>query len=227
MLTGTLVENATGFALSISSMTFDLNGLVVRPNPYKKADNHPDYQVEYRTPRGNMMRVGSMWKAKSERSGAEYYSITLTDKNGKTWRMNAVRNETLREGEWTVVPLAGGEPERIMVTGSLEMTEDDAIVATIESYDFAISVIGIASETKSEDNHPDYHLEVKSPSGATIRIGSAWKATSQNGNDYFSLAFWSPHGTNHRANAVKDVDSDGKFRIIPLTEAKESESAFA
>uniref|UniRef100_UPI00372B2C9E DUF736 family protein n=1 Tax=Yoonia sp. R2-816 TaxID=3342638 RepID=UPI00372B2C9E len=111
MLNGKLIESATGYNLAVSTLTFDIAGLQVVPNPHKTKDNHPDYHVVFRTPRGNIMRVGAMWRAVSERSKAEYFSITLTDKNNKTWRMNAVRNDTLRDGEWAVVPLAGGEPE--------------------------------------------------------------------------------------------------------------------
>ena len=59
-------------------------------NAYKSADNHPDYHLEVRTPRGRTMRVGSMWKAVSEKSGRSYYSLALTDRMGRTWRMNAV-----------------------------------------------------------------------------------------------------------------------------------------
>ncbi|WP_342075117.1 DUF736 family protein [Yoonia sp. SS1-5] len=229
MLNGKLIENATGFNLTLSTLTFDIAGLQVVPNPYKQKDNHPDYHVEFRTPRGTMMRVGAMWRAISERSQAEYFSITLTDKNNKTWRMNAVRNDSLRDGEWAVVPLAGGEPEPIMVAGHLELLDDGNMVGTIESFDFAFDVVAVQSETKSDNNHPDFHLEARSPNGTIIRVGSVWEAESNRGNKYYSVAFWSPRGSQHRANGVRNDDAgdDPKFNLIPLADRRESEDAFA
>ena len=65
MITGTLTETATAktFTATISTLLFDLTRIAVTPNAYKTADNHPDYQLEIRTPRGRTMRIGSMWKA--------------------------------------------------------------------------------------------------------------------------------------------------------------------
>lgn len=231
MLNGKLIENATGYSLAVSTLTFDIAGLQVVPNPHKTKDNHPDYHVVFRTPRGNMMRVGAMWRAISERSKAEYFSINLTDKNNKTWRMNAVRNDTLRDGEWAVVPLAGGEPEPIMVAGALELLDDGNMAGTIESFDFSFDVVAVESDTKSDENHPDFHLEARSPGGTIIRVGSVWEAESQKGNAYYSVAFWSPRGTQHRANAVRSDDAGDAniFNLIPLTERRETENenAFA
>ena len=70
MFAGILTQNADTktFILSVGSMTFDIARLDVTANEYKTADNHPDYQIEVRTPRGRTMRVGSMWSAVSERS---------------------------------------------------------------------------------------------------------------------------------------------------------------
>ena len=48
-----------------------------------------------------------------------------------------------------------------------------------------------------------------------IRIGSAWQATSQAGNDYLSVAI--NFGTGEiRANAVK-TENDGEYRFIPYS----------
>ena len=64
MITGTLtpVAKTPNFTLNIATLLFDIAGLRVVPNGYKKADNHPDYHIEARTPRGNALRVGSMWE---------------------------------------------------------------------------------------------------------------------------------------------------------------------
>jgi len=219
MITGTLkpVAKSPNFTLSIATLLFDIAGLRVIPNEYKKADNHPDYHIEARTPRGNALRVGSMWKAVGVNSGNDYYSITVTDRNGKTWRMNAVRNETTPKGEFTVVPLAGGETSPIMVGGNLEMTDDGALAGIIESYDFSMNVVLIPVEDKQDEKHPDFRMEVTSPSGHVIRIGSAWNAVSDRGNAYFSLSFHAPTGSQHRANAVQGERAEpGQFNIIKL-----------
>ena len=90
MITGTLTQNADAktFTASISTMMFDIARVAVVANAYKSADNHPDYHLEVRTPRGRTMRVGSMWKAVSERSKRAYFSLAITDRMGRTWRMS-------------------------------------------------------------------------------------------------------------------------------------------
>ena len=86
MITGTLTQNADAktFTASISTMMFDIARVAVVTNGYKTAENHPDYHLEVRTPRGRTMRVGSMWKAVSEKSGRAYFSLGLTDRMGRT-----------------------------------------------------------------------------------------------------------------------------------------------
>ena len=221
MITGTLkpVAKSPNFTLSIATLLFDIADLHVIPNAYKKADNNPDYHIEARTPRGNALRVGSMWKAVGVNSGNDYYSITVTDRNGKTWRMNAVRNDDTPKGEFAVVPLAGGETSPIMVGGSLELTDDGALAGIIESYDFSMNVVLIPVDDKQDEKHPDFRMEVTSPSGHVIRIGSAWNAISESGNAYFSLSFYAPTGSQHRANAVHgESAAPGQFDIIRLAE---------
>ena len=73
MITGTLTQNADArtFTASISTMMFDIARVAVVANAYKTADTHPDYHLEVRTPRGRTMRIGSMWKAVSEKSGRD------------------------------------------------------------------------------------------------------------------------------------------------------------
>jgi len=46
----------------------------------------------------------------------------------------------------------------------------------------------IENEFKTEETHPDYRIEVSSPKGHPIRVGSAWMAKSnRTGNDYVSV----------------------------------------
>ena len=68
MIAGTLTQNADTktFTLSVATLMFDIARLNVVPNGYKTADNHPDFHIEVRTPRGRVMRVGSMWSARRQ-----------------------------------------------------------------------------------------------------------------------------------------------------------------
>lgn len=224
MINGKLIQNAKseGFTAEIHAMTFDLVGLRTVPNGYKTKDNHPDYHIEATTPRGRALRIGSMWKAVSEKSGNEYFSISITDKMGRDWRMNAVRNAEMDAAEWQIVPLAGGKTEQIVLNGNIEVLEDDAMVGKIGSYEFDIDFVGVPNEFKSSDDHPDYHIVVKSPAGVEIRMGSIWNAVAdRSGNDYLSMAFYSPFGTQHRANGLRrEGDPSGHFEIVPFTGPK-------
>ena len=221
MITGTLTQNADArtFTASISTMMFDIARIAVVANAYKTAENHPDYHLEVRTPRGRTMRVGSMWKAVSEKSGRSYFSLAITDRMGRTWRMNAVRNEETPEGTWQIVPMTGGKTEPIALTGRLELLDDDNFAGFIGGYDFDMDFTAVESRTKTDPNHPDYHIEARSPAGVLIRMGSIWKARSERtGTEYLSIAFSSPQGTQHRANALRRDDApSGAYEIVALT----------
>ena len=221
MITGTLTRNADArtFTASISTMLFDIARVAVVENAYKTADNHPDYHLEVRTPRGRTMRVGSMWKAVSEKSGRAYFSLAITDRMGRTWRMNAVRNDETAEGTWQIVPMTGGKTEPLALTGQLELLDDDNFAGFIGGYDFDMEFTAVESQTKADPNHPDYHIEARSPAGVLIRMGSIWKAKSERtGTEYLSIAFSSPRGTQHRANAFRREDApSGVYEIVALT----------
>ena len=75
MITGTLTRTADGktYTLSVATLMFDIARLNVVPNGYKTADNHPDHHIAVRTPRGRVMRIGSMWSATSKTSKREYF----------------------------------------------------------------------------------------------------------------------------------------------------------
>ena len=221
MIAGTLTQNPGGesFTLSVATMLFDLARLNVVPNAYKGADHHPDHHVEVRTPRGRVMRVGSMWSAVSERSGRPYHSIALTDRMGRTWRMNAVRDEDTPEHVWRVVPLAGGAVEPIALTGRLETLDDGNLAGSLGGYDFDMDFVAVENAHKASDDHPDWHVEARSPAGRIVRMGSIWRATSQHtGNAYLSIAFHAPLGTQHRANALpREEGAPGAYEVVALT----------
>lgn len=222
MLTGTLTAfaNGTGFDGLLSTMYFDL-GFTMVPNDYKTKDNHPDFQIIFKNSKGRAIRLGSAWTSVSEKTGNSYYSMSITDGRGKEWRMNAVRNEESADGEWQLIPLAGGETLRTMLDGEIEMTDDDALVGSVGSMEFDFNFVAIPVEEKASDDHPDYRIECRSPSGKIIRMGSIWNATSQrSGNPYLSLRFYTPEGDQIVANGVKQSPKDKTWTIIPLTDLK-------
>ncbi len=220
MITGTLKADAHGqpTTASISTLLFDLPRVAVVPNAHKAADNHPDHNLEFRTPRGRAMRVGSMWSAVSERTGRAYHSLALTDRMGRVWRMNAVRGDETAEGAWSIVPLAGGRAEPIALTGRIETLDDGHLAGFIGSYDFDMDFAAIENAYKAEPSHPDWHVEARSPGGVPIRMGSIWRAVSErSGNAYLSLAFTSPIGGHHRANGHhREGAAPGHYEIVAL-----------
>lgn len=218
MITGTLVQHQNGtFTANVSTMKFDIARIAVVTNAHKSADSHPDYHLEVRTPRGRIMRVGSMWSSVSEKSGRPYYSLALTDRMGQVWRMNAVRNEDTPDGTWQIVPLAGSKTERIALTGKIETLDDDNFAGHVGSYDFDMDFTAVENPHKTEDHHPDYHIEARSPAGVLIRMGSIWKAVSERtGTEYLSIAFSSPWGAQHRANGfIREGAPAGQYEIVP------------
>ena len=73
------------------------------------------------------------------------------------------------------------------------------------------------------ETHPDYRIEVSSPRGKPIRVGSAWMAkSSRTGNDYLSLLINTPDG-DLRVNAVQNEEQRGgqTFSIIPFIDSGE------
>ena len=221
MITGTLTQNADArtFTATISTMMFDIARIAVVPNGYKTADNHPDYHLEIRTPRGRPMRVGSMWKAVSEKSRRSYFSLAITDRMGRTWRMNAIRDDEMPEGAWKIVPLAGSRTELTTMAGQVETLDDGNLAGFVGGYDFDMDFVAVENAHKREDSHPDFHIEARSPAGILIRMGSIWKATSpRTGTEYLSMAFSSPTGTQYRANALpRTGDAAGLYEIVAQT----------
>ena len=81
----------------------------------------------------------------------------------------------------------------------------------------------IENSYKAEETHPDHRIEVSSPRGTPIRVGSAWMAkSSRTGNDYLSLLINTPDG-DLRVNAVQNEEQRGgqTFSIIPFIDSGE------
>lgn len=105
-----------------------------------------------------------------------------------------------------------------MLDGKIEkMDGDNAFAGSIDGMNFGFNFAMVPNEHKSKDTHPDYCIEVRNPRGVTVRVGSAWAATSRAGNDYFQLALNVQGMGQVRANAVKGDDTpEDQFRIIPM-----------
>ena len=76
--------------------------------------------------------------------------------------------------------------------------------------------VAVENAHKADPNHPDYHIEARSPAGVLIRMGSIWKTVSErSGNAYLSIAFSSPTGKQHRANGLRrEDDATGAYEIV-------------
>ena len=81
----------------MASLTFDVD-ITLTPNPYKKEDKHPDFEITAKTPRGRHIRIGSAWEQTSQK-GNDYLSLAVMV-NGQQVRVNAVRNEEDPAGEF-------------------------------------------------------------------------------------------------------------------------------
>ena len=138
--------------------------------------------------------------------------------------MNAVRDEEMAADEWRVVPLAGGRTEPIAVTGRIETLDDGNLAGSIGSYDFDMDFVAVESAHKASGDHPDWHMEARSPAGRLIRMGSIWKATSgRSGAEYLSIAFHAPMGTQHRANALaREGSAPGAYEVVALAPIREA-----
>ena len=59
------------------------------------------------------------------------------------------------------------------------MDADDAYTGYVSNMSLDLAFTLIANAFKSEDKHPDYHIEMRSPRNVPIRIGAAWMAKAQ------------------------------------------------
>ena len=71
----------------VASLDFDVD-IILAPNPHKKKDTHPDYEITGKTPRGRHIRIGVAWTQTSQ-AGNEYLSIVINARGGDV-RVNAL-----------------------------------------------------------------------------------------------------------------------------------------
>jgi len=233
MFAGTLTKNAdtaaTVFSGMIHSTKFDIAiQLETRP---KMSERSPDYDVTAVNKSGRKVRIGTAWNETGNASGNHYISMQI-DVGLGPFRANAVQTQEARKaksGEFEIIPLvSNGTMKSGSISGELTaMDADNAFAGYIANMMFDLDFMLIENEFKTEDTHPDYRIEVSSPRGKPIRVGSAWMAKSnRTGNDYLSLLINTPDG-DLRVNAVQNEEQRGgqTFSIISFVENGEREQS--
>ena len=222
MFAGNLTQNTdtAGFNGTLRSRNFDI-GIKLAP-AQKQSDKAPDFDVVAKNTSGRMIRIGSAWKQESK-TGNSYVSMKIDVGEGP-FRVNAVQTEETRgSGDFDIIPfVANGAMKSGSISGELTaMDADNAFTGYIANMMIDISFTVVENDFKAEESHPDYHLQISSPKGNAIRIGSAWLATAKgSGNDYLSLLINTPDG-DLRVNAVQNEEQRGgdTFSIIPFVDA--------
>jgi uncharacterized protein (DUF736 family) len=229
MFAGTLKKNAdtatTVFTGTIHSTKFDIAiQLETRP---KMSERSPDYEVAAVNKSGRKVRIGTAWNETGNTTGNPYISMQM-DVGIGPFRVNAVQSQEARaakSGEFEIIPLvSNGTMKSGSVSGELTaMDADNAFTGYIANMMFDLDFMLIENGYKTEETHPDYRIEVSSPRGTPIRVGSAWMAkSSRTGNDYLSLLINTPDG-DLRVNAVQNDEQRGgnTFSIIPFIDGGE------
>ncbi|MEC8573341.1 MAG: DUF736 family protein, partial [Pseudomonadota bacterium] len=171
--------------------------------------------------------IGTAWNETGTTSGNPYISMQI-DVGLGPFRVNAVQTKEARaaqSGEFEIIPLvSNGLMKSGSISGELTaMDADNAFTGYIANMMFDLEFMLIENSYKSEETHPDYRIEVSSPRGTPIRVGSAWMAkSSRTGNDYLSLLINTPDG-DLRVNAVQNEEQRGgqAFSIIPFIDSGE------
>ncbi|WP_417729650.1 DUF736 family protein [Roseovarius sp.] len=209
----------------IHSTRFDIAiQLETRP---KMSERSPDFDVTAVNKSGRKVRIGTAWNETGNTSGNPYISMQI-DVGLGPFRVNAVQTKEARagkSGEFEIIPLVSNG---IMKSGSISgeltaMDADNAFAGYIANMMFDLDFMLIENEFKSEETHPDYRIEVSSPRGKPIRVGSAWMAkSSRTGNNYLSLLINTPDG-DLRVNAVQNEEQRGgkTFSVIPFIDSGE------
>lgn len=226
MFAGTITASAkkapTAFTGIIHSGKFDIAiSLVDRP---KMSDKSPDYDITAVNKGGRTVKIGSAWSETSKSTGNAYLSLTM-DVGLGPFRVNAVQNEEARKaksGAFDLIPFVSNETMKSgSISGELTMMDaDDAYTGYVANMLFDLDFALIRNAYKTDANHPDYRIEISSPRGQAIRVGSAWmQKSAKTGNAYISLLINTPDG-ELRVNAVQNDEQRGgnTFSIIPFVD---------
>ncbi|WP_299628565.1 DUF736 family protein [uncultured Tateyamaria sp.] len=213
----------------IHSSRFDIAiQLETRP---KMSERSPDFDVTAVNKSGRKVRIGTAWNETGNTTGNPYISMQL-DVGLGPFRVNAVQSKEAREaqsGQFEIIPLVStGTMKSGSISGELTaMDADNAFSGYIANMMFDLEFMLIENDYKTEQTHPDYRIEVSSPKGTPIRVGSAWMAKSvRTGNEYVSLLINTPDG-DLRVNAVQNEEQRGgqTFSIIPFVDNGEREQS--
>jgi len=102
---GTLTETKTGFIGHIADLAFDADIELV-PNPRKSKDEHPEFVIYGKSPRGRRVEIGAAWSRVSQNDN-EYLSMSLSIM-GNQVRVNALPDGD-KEGQLFLRPFANPE----------------------------------------------------------------------------------------------------------------------
>lgn len=221
MFAGTLKENADqiSFTGQVSSQAFDIGFKLVAVK--KTSDKSPHFEIVAKNTSNRMIRIGAAWEQQST-AGNRYISMQIDVGEGP-FRVNAVQTDENRGKDvFDIIPFVGRDAVKAgSLSGELTaMDADDAFTGYVANMSLDLAFALYPNEYKTEDKHPDYHIEMKSPRGVPIRIGAAWMAQAQSGHDYISLLINTPDG-DLRVNAVQNKEQRGgnTFSIIPFVDA--------
>ncbi len=225
MFAGTLTKNATDAAIAfagvVHSAKFDI-AIQLEPRA-KMSEKSPDFDVTATNRAGRQVRIDSAWNETSK-TGNAYLSMQM-DVGLGPFRVNAVQTNDAKKaksGEFDIVPfVANGTMKSGSLSGELTaMDADNAFAGYVANMMFDLEFMLIENSWKTDANHPDYRIEISSPRGTPIRVGSAWmQKSNRTGNEYMSLLINTPDG-DLRVNAVQNEEQRGgkTFSIIPFVE---------
>ena len=231
MFAGTLNRNAETAAAEytgmIHSSRFDI--AIQLETRTKMSERSPDYDVTAVNRSGRKVRIGTAWNETGNTTGNPYISMQI-DVGLGPFRVNAVQTKEAREaetGQFEIIPLvSAGKMKSGSISGELTaMDADNAFAGYIANMMFDLDFMLIENEFKTEATHPDYRIEVSSPKGKPIRVGSAWMAKSaRTGNEFVSLLINTPDG-DLRVNAVQNEEQRGgkTFSIIAFVDNADRE----
>lgn len=232
MFAGTLTKNvetaAAIYTGMIHSNRFDI--AIQLEERTKMSERSPDYDVTAVNKSGRTVRIGTAWNETGNTTGNHYISMQI-DVGLGPFRVNAVQTKEARDaksGEFEIIPLvSNGTMKSGSISGELTaMDADNAFVGYIANMMFDLDFMLIENAFKTEETHPDYRVEISSPRGHAIRVGSAWMANSaRTGNEYLSLLINTPDG-DLRVNAVQNEEQRGGqvFSIIPFVDSGERDT---
>ena len=226
MFAGTLTKTAATAAVAftgiIHSAKFDI-AIELEPRQ-KMGEKSPDFDVTATNRAGRKVRIGSAWNETSNKTGNAYLSLQM-DVGLGPFRVNAVQTKEAKKAkspEFEIVPfVANGTMKSGSLSGELiAMDDHNGFTGYVANMMFDLEFALIENSYKQDANHPDYRIDISSPRGTPIRVGSAWmQKSARTGNEYLSLLINTPDG-DLRVNAVQNEEQRGgkTFSIIPFVD---------